>query len=192
MAPRFYRDDEGRLPPAHLRHRHRDPRRHVRRASGRSDMLTEHGPRLRDGHAARARLRRPTSASASPSSTRRLGEGRARAARVQHRAHGVSRAVLYPDVHARGRHVLPATSRPRSASVYNDWILDRVLRRLGRTADPRRGAADDRRRRRGRRGPALRRAGLPGGVHPHQPGERQEVLRPELRSGCGRRSSRPG
>ena len=102
---------------------------------------------------------------------------------------GVARGPL-SDLHARGRDV-SAAPRARRVPVYNDWIARRVLRRLGRPSDPGRDAADHRRRRGGRRGPARRREGLPGGLHPHQPGARQEVLRPRASTRSGRRSSTP-
>ena len=167
----------GRLSPAHLRHRHREPRGHVRRHPA-ERHAAEHGARV-------PRWACRSSAS-SPSDERErftildapeLVDGRPRAPRVQHSEQGVGRAVLFPTFMLPGGTFLPHLA-PAVCQVYNDWIARRLLRRLGRPADPGRRAAD----RSTSRPPSPRcgappSAGFPAVVHPHEPGARQEVLR---------------
>ena len=120
-----------------------------------------------------------------------LGDGRARAARVQHRAQGVSRAVLFPTFMLAGGTFLPHIA-PAVCQVYNDWILDDYCAGSGGrlipvaalpTIDVDAAVAEVRR---------VAELGFQVGVHPHQPGAREEVLRPELRPAvAGDRRHRP-
>ena len=94
--------------------------------------------------------------------------------------HKVGRAVLFPTFMLSGGTFLPHVA-PAVCQVYNDWILDDYCAGSGGRLIPAAALPVIDIGRRRRRGEARCRARLPGGLRPHQSGEREEVLGPGFR-----------